>query len=103
MHIHTSIYTHIFHSMWTPQTSTRYVLEASSHHLMSSLDLVLRIMIHLGLNVVFRIIIHQLVRAATDESQETRNKKQNGLAHSRFIVCVTPKQKKTLLDSRIKF
>ena len=22
MHIHTSIYTYIFHSMWTPQTST---------------------------------------------------------------------------------
>ena len=37
------------------------------------------------------------------KKQETRNKKQNGLAHSRFIVCVTPKQKKTLLDSRIKF
>ena len=44
----------------------------------------------------------RLLRAATDESQKTRNKKQNGLAHSRFIVCVTPK-KKTLLDSRIKF
>ena len=28
------------------------------------------------------------------KKQETRNKKQNGLAHSRFIVCVTPKQKK---------
>ena len=28
MHIHKSIYTHIFHSMWTPQTSTRYVWEA---------------------------------------------------------------------------
>ena len=27
MHIHTSIYTHIFHSMWTPQTSTSYVWE----------------------------------------------------------------------------
>ena len=35
-----------------------------------------------------------LLRAATDESQKTRNKKQNGLVHSRFIVCVTPKQKK---------
>ena len=28
MHIHTSIYTHIFHSMWTPKTSTCYVWEA---------------------------------------------------------------------------
>ena len=28
------------------------------------------------------------------KKQETRNKKQNGLAHSRFIVCVTPKQTK---------
>ena len=30
MHVctYTSIYTHIFHSMWTPQTSTRYVWEA---------------------------------------------------------------------------
>ena len=28
MHIHTSIYTYIFHSMWTTQTSTRYVWEA---------------------------------------------------------------------------
>ena len=28
MHIHTSIYTYIFHSMWTSQTSTRYVWEA---------------------------------------------------------------------------
>ena len=43
------------------------------------------------------------LRAATNESQKTRNKKQDGLAHSRFIVCVTPKQKKTLLDSRIMF
>ena len=30
------------------------------------------------------------------KKQETRNKKQNGLAHSRFIVCVTPKQKKNI-------
>ena len=37
-----------------------------------------------------------IFRAATDESQKTRNKKQNGLAHSRFIVCVTPKQKKNI-------
>ena len=37
------------------------------------------------------------------KKQETRNKKQNGLAHLQFLVCVTPKQKKTLLDSRIKF
>ena len=35
--------------------------------------------------------------------RESKNKKQNGLAHLRFLVCVTPKQKKTLLDSRIKF
>ena len=28
MHIHTSIYTYMFHSMWTTQTSTRYVWEA---------------------------------------------------------------------------
>ena len=38
-----------------------------------------------------------LLRAATDESQKTRNKKQNGLAHLRFLVCVTPKQKKHCL------
>ena len=36
------------------------------------------------------------LRAATDESRKKRNKKQNGLAHSRFIVCVTPKQKKNI-------
>ena len=30
------------------------------------------------------------------KKQETKNKKQNGLAHSRFIVCVTPKQKKNI-------
>ena len=36
------------------------------------------------------------VRAGANESQKTRNKKQNGLAHSRFIVCVTPKQKKNI-------
>ena len=28
MYAHTSIYTHIFHSMWTPQTSTHYAWEA---------------------------------------------------------------------------
>ena len=44
------------------------------------------------------------LRAGANENQKTRNKKQNGLAHLRFLVCVTPKQKnKTLLDSRIKF
>ena len=37
------------------------------------------------------------------KKQETRNKKQNGIAHLRFLVCVTPKQRNTLLDSRIKF
>ena len=37
------------------------------------------------------------------KKHETRNKKQNGLAHLRFLVCVTPKQQKTLLDLRIKF
>ena len=52
------------------------------------------------LNVLFN---EAKLRAATKESQKTRNKKQNGLAHSRFIVCVTPKQKITLLDSRIMF
>ena len=36
------------------------------------------------------------VRAAANESQKTRNKKQNGLAHLRFPVCVTPKQKKNI-------
>ena len=48
-------------------------------------------------------IVQPSLRAATNESQKTRNKKQNGLAHLQFLVCVTPKQKKTLLDSRIKF
>ena len=48
--------------------------------------------------------VQNSLRAATNESKKTRNKKQNGLAHLRFLVCVTPKQqKKTLLDSRIKF
>ena len=37
-----------------------------------------------------------LVRAGANESQKTRNKKQNGLAHLRFLVCVTPKQKKNI-------
>ena len=36
--------------------------------------------------------INTLKPGAT-ESQKTRNKKQNGLVHSQFIVCVTPKQK----------
>ena len=40
---------------------------------------------------------HPFLRAAANESQKTRNKKQNGLAHSRFIVCVSPKQKKHCL------
>ena len=31
------------------------------------------------------------------KNQETRNKRQNGLAHSRFIVCVTPNQEKHCL------
>ena len=56
---------------------------------------------------VFRICLaffdSRLWRAATNESKKTRNKKQNGLGHLRFIVCVTPKQKKTLIDSRIMF
>ena len=43
-----------------------------------------------------RIQVPLFLRAATDQSQKTRNKKQNGLAHSRFIVCVTPKQKKNI-------
>ena len=51
----------------------------------------------------FILLVTLKVRAATNESQKTRNKKQNGLAHLRFLVCVTPKQKRTLLDSRIKF
>ena len=40
---------------------------------------------------------NRTVRAGANESKKTRNKKQNGLAHSRFIVCVTPKQKKHCL------
>ena len=43
------------------------------------------------------------LKPGANESQKTINKKQNGLAHSRFIVCVTPKEKKTLLDSKIMF
>ena len=34
--------------------------------------------------------------------RESKNKKQNGLAHLWFLVCITPKQKKKI-DSRIKF
>ena len=36
------------------------------------------------------------IKPGANESQKTRNKKQNGLAHSRFIVCVTPEQKKNI-------
>ena len=51
---------------------------------------------HKGGSFTNRQYLVCLLRAATDESQKTRNKKQNGLAHSRFIVCVTPKQKKNI-------
>ena len=37
--------------------------------------------------------IKETRRFTTDESQKTRNKKQNGLTHLRFLVCVTPKKK----------
>ena len=30
------------------------------------------------------------------KNKKQKNKNQNGLAHSRFIVCVTPKQKKNI-------
>ena len=40
--------------------------------------------------------INKYIKHGANESQKTRNKKQNGLAHSRFIVCVTPKQKKNI-------
>ena len=43
------------------------------------------------------------VRAATDESQKTRNKKQNGLAHSRFIVCSLRNKKKHCLIRESSF
>ena len=36
------------------------------------------------------------VMPGANESQKTRNKKQNALAHSQFIICVTPKQKKNI-------
>ena len=32
-----------------------------------------------------------LLRPSANERQKTRNTKENGLAHPRFIVCVTPK------------
>ena len=44
----------------------------------------------------YRVLSVRTLRAATNESQKTRNKKQNGLAHLRFLVCVTPKQKKNI-------
>ena len=50
----------------------------------------------IGLALLGNTANSKRIRAATDESQKTRNKKQNGLAHSRFIVCVTPKQKKNI-------
>ena len=34
-----------------------------------------------------------LLKPSANERIKTRNKKQNGLAHPRFIVCITPKQK----------
>ena len=37
------------------------------------------------------------LRAAANESQKTRNKKQIGLAYLQFLVCVIPKQKKHCL------
>ena len=40
---------------------------------------------------------YSILKPEANESQKTRNKKQNGLAHSRFIVCVTPKQNKNCL------
>ena len=45
-------------------------------------------------NPAYRLFGVSLSPARTRvKKQETRNTKQNGLAHSRFIVCVTPKQK----------
>ena len=43
------------------------------------------------------------LRAATNESKKTRNKKQNGLAHLQCLVCVTPKQKKHCLIRESSF
>ena len=37
------------------------------------------------------------------KKQESRIKKQNGLAQLRFFACVTPKQKKHCLIREIKF
>ena len=37
-----------------------------------------------------------LAKAQHKRESKTTNKKQDGLAHSRFIVCVTPKQKKNI-------
>ena len=38
----------------------------------------------------------ETLKPGANESKKARNKKQNGLAHSRFIVCVTLKQKKNI-------
>ena len=52
------------------------------------------------------ICIRLSLRAATDESQKTRNKKQETKRFSTFAVYRlrhSETKKKTLLDSRIKF
>ena len=45
----------------------------------------------------FFLSVTLYLKPGANESQKTCNKKQNGLAHSRFIVCVTLKQKKHCL------
>ena len=47
-------------------------------------------------NKVRKCIYHVHLKPGANESQKTINKKQNGLAHLRFIVCVTPKQTKNI-------
>ena len=43
------------------------------------------------------------LKPGANESQKTRNKKQNSLAYSRFNVCITPKQNKHCLIRESRF
>ena len=44
--------------------------------------------------IFVKFIYDPFLKPRAYDSQKTRNKKQNGLAYSRFIICVTPKQTK---------
>ena len=87
MHIHTSIYTHIFHSMWTPpQTSTLYVWEAEPGVPKYLFSFIVESYMHMVINILNNTTPYGKIMASHEGSLHSSTLKGNNYSYIMSLI-----------------